>query len=176
MDSKRHWSKFIPLESLAEYIEYQKKVTREGSAEQCKAGMWSVQDRSRNNISSVFFLKCAKVVHVWYRCLRWVCGLLFTTTLSFILNTSKDYWPTLVWKKECWDVMGSAILWLLWLERNRVVFCEHEAYCLDIIECIQLLWWRWLRFQKKGFVHSFYSWINNPLECMALEKENWFYG
>lgn len=39
VDSKRHWSKFIPLESLAEYIEYQKKVTREGSAEQCKAGM-----------------------------------------------------------------------------------------------------------------------------------------
>jgi len=67
---------------------------------------------------------------------------------------------------ESCNVIWYPIIWVLWMERNKCVFNEEQFNVSNILESVQVLGWKWLRYPKASLVYSLSSCIFNPLQSI----------
>lgn len=61
-----------------------------------------------------------------------------------------------------------AIIWTLWLHRNRVIFREGVKDAERVFDLAQMRAWNWLKARYKRFRYSLYEWVTNPVYCLQI--------
>lgn len=121
-----------------------------------------LEEESTNHL---FFL-CAATWPIWYACSDWL------GTVSSLLPTPRDHlmqFPVIGTNKAQRAgelVIWMAILWTVWLARNKAIFNGAEFDNKQILELAQLKAWKWLRVKVDGFNYSWFEWQQNPGVCI----------
>jgi len=121
---------------------------------------------SLRETESHVLLSCTFSQRVWDMCDNWVGSSNvranniehhFLNFYNFKLNAKQN-------KK--WKSMWVAIMWEIWIHRNKVVFNGGKIDHLEVFGMAQLRAWEWFKYRNKKFSHSYPEWILNPEACI----------
>ncbi|GKV14964.1 hypothetical protein SLEP1_g25762 [Rubroshorea leprosula] len=114
------------------------------------------------------FLKCKNVRWIWKECARlW----------GINIEIQEDCWKTFehpgAWTKNTrvrkgWDCTWSAIVWSIWLMRNRRIFQNQEMDSGKLLDLVQIRSFLWFKAKNAWcyFTHS--DWLSNPIACLTV--------
>ena len=60
-----------------------------------------------------------------------------------------------------------ACVWVIWKERNDMIFSGKENYPLQLLEKVKLLSFWWFKAHTVFFHYSFHNWCQNPFTCVG---------
>ncbi|XP_057436686.1 uncharacterized protein LOC130729074 [Lotus japonicus] len=116
--------------------------------------------------STHLFLRCAATSPIWYACSGWLG---FRTVLAPSIRDHLLQFPSIGRNKAQRageHAIWMAIVWSIWIKRNKVIF-QGDAFDSDqILELAQLRVWQWLRVKIDGFSYSLFEWKENPGVCI----------
>lgn len=116
--------------------------------------------------STHLFLLCNATNQIWYECSAWLGAMttLVPTTKEHLLQFPSIGRSKAQREGEC--VIWMAIIWTIWLCRNKAIFNGSAFDSTTILELAQLRAWRWLRAKVEGFSYSWFEWKQNPGVCI----------
>ncbi|XP_057418519.1 uncharacterized protein LOC130712718 [Lotus japonicus] len=122
--------------------------------------------RQEEETSMHLFSRCAVSNPVWYACFAWL-GVFSAVAASprdqmlqfpfFGINKNQKAGEIAIWM---------ALVWSIWLTRNKVIFQGGAFDPNQILELAQLRAWQWLRAKVDGFMYSWFEWKENPGVCI----------
>jgi len=65
-----------------------------------------------------------------------------------------------------WLGVWIAIVWEIWIQRNKVVFNNDVVNAVEIFTLAQLKGWLWAKFKKGEVNFSLAEWMISPLKCL----------
>ncbi|XP_057443839.1 uncharacterized protein LOC130735993 [Lotus japonicus] len=104
---------------------------------------------------------------VWQKCYRWLniltvlpatCGMHFLQHGGEFMTANKRQGAKSMWL---------AIVWTLWLSRNKVIFQNGPRDVEKVFDSAQLRAWNWLRVKNNNFSFTPYEWISNTRLCLG---------
>jgi len=120
----------------------------------------------RAETSAHLFLHCEVTSMIWWGVLNWL-------EFNFIIP------PNLFVHFECWNSEASskrlkkgawliwhATLWLIWKERNEMIFNNQRKKVEEIVDEIKAVSWFWALSRLKIASFLFYEWTWNLRECL----------
>ncbi|XP_057452110.1 uncharacterized protein LOC130743913 [Lotus japonicus] len=116
--------------------------------------------------SSHLFFLCPATVQIWYACFGWL-GISTALVPSSRLHIIQ--FPSIGRSKAQHEgevVIWLAIIWSVWLYRNKVIFQGGIFEWEQVFEMAQLRAWQWLSARAADFSYSWYEWKLNPTSCL----------
>ncbi|GKV47437.1 hypothetical protein SLEP1_g54341 [Rubroshorea leprosula] len=116
--------------------------------------------------SSHLFLNCSVAKWLWKACTKW-------WGVKIVLQ--KECWPTFqhlrawtkkTYKKEGWDCIWNAMLWTVWMARNKKIFDNAEVNLIKLFDLIQLRSFAWIKARKPKCYFNLSDWLINPTSCL----------
>ncbi|GKV37508.1 hypothetical protein SLEP1_g45534 [Rubroshorea leprosula] len=132
-------------------------------AEERKCVLCKEEEEDSNHL----FLNCNVAKWLWKACAKW-------WGISIVLQ--KECWPTFqqlgAWtkkphKKEGWDCIWNAMLWTVWMARNKKIFDNAEVNLINLFELIQLRSFAWIKARKPKCYFNLSDWLINPASCFS---------
>lgn len=135
---------------------------------------------ANSNISCVFcsresedtnhlFFSCDFSYHVWMTINRW------TGAMGLMQNSGYNHFlqfaDVLKGKKHRRGrhIIWMAVVWVLWLTRNDVIFKQQQVDLIDVVAKIKIFSWNWFVNRKGRHSGILYSeWCSNPLGCISI--------
>nr|KYP66133.1 hypothetical protein KK1_012417 [Cajanus cajan] len=65
-----------------------------------------------------------------------------------------------------WSTVWMTILWSLWIARNEAIFSDKVILHSNLLEIIQIRFWKWLKAKDLSFQYSYSSWVGSPAICL----------
>ncbi|GKV48452.1 hypothetical protein SLEP1_g55265 [Rubroshorea leprosula] len=120
--------------------------------------------------SSHLFLKCKIVKWLWRACANW-----WGIKVELQNECKKTFQLFGVWtkkshKREGWDCIWSAVIWLVWMARNKKIFDNVEVNLIKLFELIQLRSFTWIKVRKGKCYFNLSDWLINPASCLTSVK------
>lgn len=111
------------------------------------------------------FLNCPRVGFVWMKVYGWLG---FDVVLPFELEAAYLFHKGLFHGKKGRKrgvVVWLSVLWMVWLERNAVLFSNAQVDVIRILDLIKCRSWSWLSAEKNCNI-SFAAWCINQVESL----------
>ncbi|XP_058782282.1 uncharacterized protein LOC131656637 [Vicia villosa] len=167
------WSKLVPLKvSTLVWRIWQNRIPSRdnlvsigilvASQNSCPYGCGSEE-----NVSHIFF-ECLLAWIAWSEVLRWLDFISVShnsAVQNFVQFAGLSSGGRVIIERFC--VIWFACIWVIWKRRNEKIFRNSENSSSVCLEDIEMLSWRWLRANIKGFSYSLNQWISNPKICLG---------
>lgn len=115
------------------------------------------------------FFECTFFSAVWYEVLRWWgfqapihhdCKVFFSQYHG-IFSGSKN-------QLEVWSLVWFATIWVIWNQRNGLLFKEKKVEVREMLEQIKLKSWLWTTARCAQFSYPFSIWYSNTAGCVGV--------
>ncbi|GKV05586.1 hypothetical protein SLEP1_g17582 [Rubroshorea leprosula] len=139
---------------------FKRGIIKEVEERKCALCMGEEED------SSHLFLNCSVAKWLWKACTKW-------WGVKIVLQ--KECWPTFqhlgawtkkTYKKEGWDCIWNAMLWTVWMARNKKIFDNAEVNLIKLFDLIQLRSFTWIKARKPKCYFHLSDWLINPTSCL----------
>ncbi|GKU94470.1 hypothetical protein SLEP1_g7966 [Rubroshorea leprosula] len=120
--------------------------------------------------SSHLFLKCKIAKWLWRACANWwgiKVELQNECKRTFQLFGA---WTKKSHKREGWDCIWNAVIWSVWMARNKKIFDSVEVNLIKLLELIQLRSFTWIKVRKGKCYFNLSDWLINPASCLTRVK------
>ncbi|CAJ2675195.1 unnamed protein product [Trifolium pratense] len=111
------------------------------------------------------FLHCDFASCIWYEIFRWL-GLVIVLPAN-LFQCFDSFIGAAVGKKcrKMFRMIWHTIVWLIWKNRNDVIFSNSSKEVNEVVDDIKQLSWRWSLSRSKINPCMFYEWCMEPLYC-----------
>lgn len=118
---------------------------------------------------SSFFLDCSLFGSLWHLVHHWLGFdlahpvLLLNHFIQFgnLVGTSKA-------KTSIMFLIWRACTWIIWKERNSLIFNNKECSTIKFLYNVQLISFCWLNTIFTNLVFDYHRWWLSPLQCMGI--------
>jgi hypothetical protein len=123
-----------------------------------------------NSVETVphLFLYCNAILQIWERILAWL-GLNFSLphSIDSLLNYVSAA-PGNKHQRKGLVMIWCAVIWTIWRYRNRVIFYNGTVDCVELLEEIKTVSWKWWLGRGNSAPCLLYEWLAEPVLCMKL--------
>jgi len=112
------------------------------------------------------FLNCDIARKVWDNYDKWIDNT--TVRPHSILNHFQSFYLMKLNNKSnlVWLGVWVAVVWEIWVQRNKVIFNEGVDDAVEIFSLAQLKGWLWAKYKNIGLYFSLAEWLLCPLQCL----------
>jgi len=116
--------------------------------------------------SSHLFFTCDVAMGVWNMCNKWV-GVSNVNHFMPRQHFNHFYLFGIDGKQNnAWKCMWMAVVWVIWKQRNNIIFSSGTIDNIEMFTVAQLKTWGWITTKFPKAELSYSDWCLNPLSCL----------
>ncbi|GLT39105.1 hypothetical protein SLA2020_133120 [Shorea laevis] len=171
---KRVWNPIIPRkisafnwQLLLDKIPTKSNLIKRGFDQNMEGGVCDICEEELEDANHLF-LRCRITKWLWNECATW---------WGINIRIENDCWKTFnqfgTWTRNTrirkgWDCIWSALVWSVWLTRNRKIFHNQEVNTSKLLELIQLKSFAWIKARIARSYFNLSDWLLNPIACLTM--------